>query len=263
MTTDTQTTPPIAAGEMGGDRTPLTRLIRVELRKMVDTRAGRWMLIAMGVLVVVVTGSLLIWASAAETTFKGFLGLNTLVLAVIVPIIGVMAGTAEWSQRTGLVTFTLEPRRGRVIVAKVVAATVLGLVVIVIAIAASAAAQLLAGGVRGADGGWDGSVSLLLGVVAGLLIFVLQGLAFGFAFLNTPLAIVATFVLPTIWTAASSMATWLEKAAVWLDLNRVTGPLLEGEMHGSDVAHLATGAAVWVGIPMAIGVWRVLHREVK
>lgn len=263
MTTDTQTTPPITSGEMGGERTPMSRLIKVELRKMVDTRAGRWMLIAMGVLVVVVTGSLLIWGHPDEMTFKGFLGLNTLVLGVIMPIIGVMAGTAEWTQRTGLVTFTLEPRRGRVILAKVIAAIALGLIVIATAIAASAIAQVIAGGVRGAEGGWDGSISLLLGVIVGLLIFVLQGLAFGFAFLNTPLAIVATFVLPTIWTAASSMATWLDKAAVWLDLNRVTGPLLDGQMHGSDWAHLVTGAAVWVGVPMAIGVWRVLHREVK
>lgn len=263
MTIETPTTPPIATDDLGGDRTPMSRLIKVELRKMVDTRAGRWMLIAMGALVVVITGGLLIFGHPEEMTFKGFLGLNTLVLGVIMPVIGVMAGTAEWSQRTGLVTFTLEPRRGRVIIAKIVAAILLGLIVIAVAIAASALAQLIASGVRGADGGWDGSLGLLLGVIVGLLIFVLQGLAFGFAFLNTPLAIVATFVLPTIWTAASSLATWLDKAAVWLDLNRVTGPLLDGDMHGSDWAHLVTGAAVWVGVPMAIGVWRVLHREVK
>lgn len=264
MTTDTQPSPPITSGEVSGQRTPMSRLIRVEVRKMVDTRAGRWMLIAMGAIVLIVTGALLIWGHPDEMTFKGFLSLNTLVLGVIMPVIGVMAGTAEWTQRTGLVTFTLEPRRGRVIVAKVVAAIVLGLVVIALAILTSAVAQAIAVSFRGANsGGWDGSVGLVLGVIAGLLIFVLQGLAFGFAFLNTPLAIVATFVLPTIWSAASSMATWLDKAAVWIDLNRVTGPLLDGELHGSDWAHLATGAAVWVGLPMAIGVWRVLHLEVK
>lgn len=263
MSVDAQPVAPTTSGEVDGAAVPMTRLIAVELRKMVDTRAGRWMLIAMAALVVIVTGGMLIWGRVDELSFKTFLQLNTLVLGVILPILGVMAGTGEWTQRTGLVTFALEPRRGRVVAAKIVAAILLGLVVIVIAVAASAVAQLLAHGVRGAAGGWDGNAALLAGALVGLLIFVLQGLAFGFALMNTPLAIVSTFVLPTVWTAATSMASWLDKAAVWLDLNRVTGPLLDGEMSGDDWAHLATGAAVWVGVPMVIGVWRVLHRELK
>lgn len=262
MTTTTQNPAPLDLESTGG-RVPMTRHVAVELRKMVDTRAGAWMLIAMAVLVLVVTGGLLIWGGTDEISFKGVLQLNALVLGVILPIIGVMAGTAEWTQRTGLVTFALEPRRGRVVAAKIIAAVLLGLLIVAIALAASAVAQLLAQAIRGTGGDWSGSGTLVLGVTAGLLLYVLQGLAFGFAVLNTPLAIVATFVLPTVWTAASSMASWLDKAAVWLDLNRVTGPLLDGTMHGSDWAHLATGSAAWIGIPMAIGVWRVLHREVK
>ena len=45
---------------------------------------------------------------------------------MLLPILGIMAATAEWTQRTGLVTFTLEPRRGRVVLAKALAALVLG-----------------------------------------------------------------------------------------------------------------------------------------
>ena len=34
-------------------------------------------------------------------------------------------------------------------------------------------------------------------------------------------------------------------------------------MAGQDWARLATSAAVWVLLPLAIGTYRVLHREVK
>ena len=49
---------------------------------------------------------------------------------ILLPVLGILAITSEWSQRTGLVTFTLAPNRGRVLLAKVTATVILGLVVI-------------------------------------------------------------------------------------------------------------------------------------
>lgn len=246
-----------------GPGVPFGRVLHVELRKMVDTRAGLWMLIVMGAISVVVVTAVLIWGDDSDFTLESFLQLNALVLVLLLPIVGIMAATSEWSQRTGLVTFTLEPRRGRVVVAKVLAAVLLGLGLIAVAFLASAAAQLVAVAVHGVDGGWSLSWGVGLGLVLALTIFVLQGVAFGFAVLNTAVAIVASLVLPTVWSIASGLISWLEKAGAWLDLNRVTDPLTTGAMHGEDWAHLATSAAVWIGVPMAVGVWRVLTREVK
>ena len=62
------------------------------------------------------------------------------------------------------------------------------------------------------------------GVILMLTIFVLQGVAFGLALLNTPLAIVGALVLPTVWTILASAFPTVAKVAVWLDLNQVTGP---------------------------------------
>jgi hypothetical protein len=101
------------------------------------------------------------------------------------------------------------------------------------------------------------------GVILMLTIFVLQGVAFGLALLNTPLAIVGALVLPTVWTILASAFPTVAKVAVWLDLNQVTGPLVDGTMNGADWAHLATGVGFWVVLPLAIGTWRVLTREVK
>ena len=50
-----------------------------------------------------------------------FLTWAALGLSRLLPIAVMVTMTAEWSQRTALTTFTLEPRRGRVLAAKVLA----------------------------------------------------------------------------------------------------------------------------------------------
>ena len=177
---------------------------------------------------------------------------------MLLPIIGVMAATAEWSQRTGLVTFVLEPRRGRVVLAKALAALSLAVVVLAAAVVASALAN-----VAGGTGEWDVTAAIAGGTVLALLVYVLQGVAFGLLFLNTPVAIVSVLVLPTVWSIATVAISSLEEVGRWLNLDTVMAPLFEGEMVGQDWARLATSAAVWVLLPLAIGTYRVLHREVK
>ena len=242
---------------------PITRTIHVELRKMVDTRAGRWLMGVMSGLSLLVALVLTIWWPREELTFATFVGMMTMPLVMLLPIIGIMAATQEWSQRTGLVTFTLEPRRERVVLGKLAAAAVLGLGVIVVSgpVAAAFHAGVLA--FSDAPGDWSMRGPAVAGLVITLLMYVLQGVGFGLALLSTPVAIVASLVLPTVWTIASALVPRVESAAVWLDLGRVTAPLMAGQMSGSDWAHLATSALVWIGLPIAIGTSRVLRSEVK
>ena len=40
-------------------------------------------------------------------------------------------------------------------------------------------------------------------------------------------------------------------------------PLTEGTMTGEDWGQLATASLAWVGVPLAIGCYRILTREVK
>ncbi len=242
----------------GSPGVPFGRTFQAELRKMVDTRAGRWMVIVMAATAVLILAGFVVWGPAEDASFQGLLELATLPLAMLLPIIGIMAATAEWSQRTGLVTFVLEPRRGRVVVAKALAALVLAAVVLAAAVAASAVANVVGG-----TGEWDLTAAMSGGVLLALMIYVLQGVAFGLLFLNTPVAIVAALVLPTVWSIATTAVSALEDAGRWLNLDQVLQPLFAGEMAGQDWARLATAGAVWVLLPLAVGTHRVLHREVK
>lgn len=235
---------------------PFIRTTRVELRKMVDTRAGAWLMAIVTLSGLAMIVGTLIWGGEPHS-LNDFVGSTVLPLSVLLPVVGIMGATAEWTQRTGLVTFTLEPRRERVVAAKLVASVLLGLGVFAAALLAAVAATLATGSA------WDLSVSVLTGLVLGLLLFVLQGVAFGFALLNTPVAIVASLLLPTLWTIAGGLIPAVQRVSDWLNLNTTTMPLMTGEMTGTDWARLGTSVLLWVGVPLGIGTWRVLTREVK
>ena len=52
---------------------------------------------------------------------QALIGVSGAVLGYFLPVLLILMVTSEWSQRTGLTTFTLEPHRGRVVGAKFVA----------------------------------------------------------------------------------------------------------------------------------------------
>lgn len=267
MSTATQAPAPVrpepsVEASAGRPGVPFGRLVRVELRKLVDTRAGRWLGIVTGGIAVVAVVAFLVWGEAADATFEGLLGIATLPLVVLLPVLGIMTATAEWSQRTGLVTFALEPHRGRVVLAKLLAAVVLGLAVVAVAVAAVALAHLVGSLARDVPTAWEVPTGLALGLVLALVVYLVQGVAFGLVFLNTPVAIVASLLLPTVFSIVTSLVDGFERVAAWIDLSRVTEPLTAGTMVGQDWAHLATASLVWLGVPLAVGTWRVVTKEI-
>ena len=177
----------------GTPRVPFTRHVVVEMRKMFDTRAGKWLMITIVVITALVVGLLLVFAPDDAKNFEAFLGGTATPQGFLLPVLGVLLVTSEWGQRAALTTFTLEPHRERIIGAKVVAAVLFGIAAIVVAIAVAALATVIAGvdDMWGAYGFGDlGNFALLqtMGIV--------QGLAFGMLFLNSAAAIVTYFVLP-------------------------------------------------------------------
>lgn len=238
------------------------RLTRVELRKLADTRAGLWMLISIALATVGTSVVLLGWAPDEEQNLEGFFAFALLPTAILLPVLGILSMTAEWSQRTALTTFALVPARERVITAKLIAGTLIAIVSTAAMMVIAAAANLLAGAL-GADGSWDISGSLIGQVVALQIILVLMGLAFGALLLNSPLAIVLYLALPMVWTILGSTIAALRDAAGWLDINTTTAAMGEPGMTGDEWARVGVSAAVWVLLPLVLGIVRVLRREVN
>ena len=240
---------------------PLSRLVAVELRKLADTRAGLWLLIVIGLASAATAAILLFAGSGPDQTFTGFVSFAQVPSGVLLPVLGILSMTGEWSQRTALTTFTLTPRRGRVIAAKLIAAAAIGVLAAVATFAVGALATLLAG-VTGDGGAWTADAGVLAQCVLMQVLFVLMGSAFGALLMNTPLAIVAYFTLPMVWSLVGGMKS-VEKAAAWLDLNLTSGPLTEAVLTGGQWARLAVSAAVWIVVPLVAGTVRVMRREVS
>ncbi|WP_446663993.1 ABC transporter permease [Flexivirga sp. B27] len=242
---------------------PFGRLVSLELRKLCDTRAGRVLVLVVAVLVIGV--SLIgVFSGDAQNDkdLNDFLSLASLPLQMVLPLLGVLAVTSEWSQRTGLVTFTLEPRRGRVAFSKWSAALVLGLAGVVLALVTSVAFTALAAALRDSDPSWNLGWQVPLGVLVGQLLYMSMGVAFGMLIQNTPGAVVAFLMLPTLWSILGSFS-WAESVAKWADTNRTLSPLYDGSMHGDDWPKLLVSLVLWLALPMVIGIWRMTHSEVK
>ena len=244
-------------------RVPQSRLIRVELRKLMDTRAGFWLLAGIGLITAAVIVIFMFAGEARELTFSNFVNATGTPQGILLPVLGILAVTSEWGQRTGLVTFTLEPHRGRIVIAKLVATVVLGAVAVVVALGLAAAANVVAAVAFGGDGSWTLGVEGVRDILAIQLIGVVQGVALGMLIMNSAGAIVAYFAIPTVWGILTSTMEWFADIGRWVDLNTTSIPLTTHQMDGDAWLRLAVSVAIWVLVPLVLGVVRLLHREVK
>ena len=137
----------------------LGRLVAVELRKIVDTRAGFWLQVATVAITVLAVIVRCIVGGAADHTFAAILNVAVTPAAVLLPVAGVLLITSEWSQRTGMITFALVPVRSRVVGTKLIASLVLALAMLVVSVAVAAAGALVAS--PGVDGTWADAAPLI------------------------------------------------------------------------------------------------------
>ena len=69
---------------------------------------------------VVATGAVILFAPDDQIVYDNFGAAIGIPMTLLLPIMALLSVTSEWSQRSGLTTFTLVPNRGRVILAKLV-----------------------------------------------------------------------------------------------------------------------------------------------
>lgn len=243
-------------------RPSIARLTSIELRKLTDTRAGRWLLATIGLIAVAIAVVQLFVLDDAEQTFTGFLAPSLLPVGLLLPVVGILSITSEWTQRTALTTYALVPHRERVVLAKLAAVVLAALVSVLVSLAVAAAGTLAAKATGGA-GSWDGEWALVLNAAVIQLVNVLMGAAFGLLLLNTPLAIVGYLLLPTVWSILATMISALQGPANWLDTSVTMEPLYNNEMTAGQWGRLAVSVLVWVAVPLVAGMLRTLRREVS
>jgi ABC-type transport system involved in multi-copper enzyme maturation permease subunit len=238
------------------------RLVAVELRKTIDTRAGRWLLAA--VLVLTAATILFVFALGADDqrTMPRLLALAAVPQGFLLPVLGILLVTSEWSQRTALVTFTLTASRSRVVGAKVASALLLASAAVVGAVVVAAVAAEAGGR---PDRFADVTVTTFA-VFAGIqLLNVLQGMAYGLILLNTPAAVIVFFLLPSVASLVFSTVPALKDLAPWLDLGTAQASFNSGDysVSAEQLAQTGVTALIWVVLPFVAGWLRVMRAEVK
>jgi hypothetical protein len=64
-------------------------------------------------------------------------------------------------------------------------------------------------------------------------------------------------------TIVVSIVDALEDVARWIDTGQALPPLMDGSLSGTQWARVATSVALWVLVPLALGLWRLPRSEVK
>lgn len=250
------------------ERIPFARVARVELRKTYDTRAGWWLLASMGVVTVIVYVVMLLMATVGSShfTYGQYVAGAAFGTAVLLPIMGILLITSEWSQRTAMATFSLEPNRFRVILAKLITGLLLTLAVAAFALIAGAVVTLLTA-IAGGGTSWDLGWRFLIGFLFTQTLAMLSGFALATLLLNSPAAIVAFFlykwVVPTVLVVVATNVHGFRGVQPWIDFESAQQPLQELTLHGSQWAHLLVTGIVWLAVPFALGLRRVFRAEVK
>jgi ABC-2 type transport system permease protein len=241
-------------------RPSISRLTLVELRKMTDTKAGFWLqlsVLALAVLVVVINA---LAGHATDHQFMDYFSGTSQGISALLPVLGILLVTSEWSQRTAMITFSLVPQRTRVITAKVLAAIVLALVGLVIALLLSVIGTALTD--PGIGQTWHLAPGALGQVALYLVATMLIGVAFGAVLLNSAPAIVIYYLAPIGFGALGAIHV-LDHPMLWVDQSRAMEHITDRFLSSTEWAHVGTSLALWILVPLAIGMERIQHSEIR
>jgi ABC-2 type transport system permease protein len=246
---------------------PMTRIVSTELRKTFDTRSGFWLLASIAIAAVLASAAVVLFASDADTTYNSFAAAIGVPMTVILPIVAILSVTGEWSQRSGLTTFTLVPNRGRVIFAKALVSVGVGIASILLAAGIGALGNLAGSAIAGVDPVWNLSVADVADIVLANVLGLMVGFMLGVLIRGSAGAIVGyfvySFVLPTLSMLLASSQHWFHQLQPWVDFNFAQSALYNGTLDAHQWAHLAVTGAIWLAVPTALGVWLVMRSEVK
>jgi ABC-2 type transport system permease protein len=240
----------------------LLRLTRVELRKTTDTRSGFWLLLVIALVSIAAVALLLFAGETEDRTFATYFEITQLPVNLLLPVLGILLVTSEWSQRTAMTTFALVPARSRVLTAKVLAAAVLGVLGVVATLIAAALATVLTPVFSPDPSEWGLSGAQAWQTLLAQVATILIGVGFGMLLLSSPLAIVLYFILPTVFTIVSTTLDALTWMSDWLVFGVTATPLFEGTTDAQGWAQVGTSVALWLGLPLVAGWIRITRSEI-
>jgi hypothetical protein len=234
-------------------RPPLTRLVGLEIRKILSTRSGLALAGTAAVAPAAVTALMLTLADAPPGSATLLALLGTLV-ALLMVAIGVLSTAGEWTHGTVQTTFLAVPQRSRVLTAKYAGTALLGAVVSAVVVGSTLAVAALG---TGAGFSWAGTgVAVAATIGAGAALTVV-GAGIGAAVGNAPAALTGTYLvlLVAINILNGAKPSWGKH----VDPLSAVFDLVEGDAAARPVAVLAG----WVLVTAVAGIVVTRRRAVS
>jgi ABC-2 type transport system permease protein len=246
---------------------PLSRVVRVELRKMFNTRSGFWLIASIAITGLIATIATIAFAPDKDLTYYTFAKAIGFPITVILPMVALLSITSEWSQRSGLTTFTYVPSRRRVIWAKTLSSIGVAIVSMVFAFAVGAVGNVVGSTIAGTPMVWDLSVGHATTIVLGNLVSLLTGTMIGMLLRSSAGGLVTYFVVtllvPNLSGLLATSQDWFRHLQPWVDLSFAQTYLFEGMHTAAQWAHISAAVAIWIVVPGFFGLRRVMRSEVK
>lgn len=255
-------------------RVPFSRLVKVETRKMLDTRSGFWLLLSTGLLLLLAVAIVILVVALNDDVVisleNATVDILLIPLSLLLPVFAIQAVTSEWSQRTALTTFTLESHRVRLILAKLVAVSAVAIGALVAAFLLGLLLTAVAAGIGGYTADYGIGAETVAGGFITQMLYFLMAFGIGMVLLNTPSAValfyVVAMLLPfMVYGTLMAFFEWARELIPWIDLQYASFPLFDSwsQLDGEDIGRIVVSTIIWVVVPCVLGVKRVLSTEPK
>ena len=234
---------------------------------MFDTRSGFWLIASIAITAFIATFATVAFAPAEYLTYYNFAKAVGYPITVILPMVALLSITSEWSQRSGLTTFTYVPSRRRVVWAKTLSSVIVAVASMVFAFAIGAVGNVVGSTIAGTPTVWDVSVGQALTIVLGNLVSLSIGTMLGMLLRSSAGGLVMYFVVvllvPNLLGLLAETQNWFKQLQPWVDITYAQSFLFEGMHTGAQWAHVATTVGLWIVLPGLFGLRRVMRSEVK
>ena len=70
-------------------------------------------------------------------------------------------------------------------------------------------------------------------------------------------------MLPVVFAVVGGLVGWFGDLRPWIDFADAQTPLFDWSIEGVEWAHLLVSGLLWLGLPLALGMVRILRAEVK
>lgn len=253
-------TPVTASPQVG-----FTNLLRAELRKLFDSRGGKIALavimllaVAPAILVPLVPSS-----QMPNDSWQQYAEIAAGASPFVVQIIAVILFTAEWGQRSIYSTFITEPRRNRVLWAKLTTTVALAVGTWVFVHVVGAMAAGILDVTTSLDVTWGFEWRRSVGMLALMVLLCLEAAAMGLLLMNTPFALVVVLVAPTLFGILESALPAWQTAWQWVSPLAPAQYLNSLDFSGNHLWQLLSLVGIWVVVPCALGWLRQTRTEVS